>query len=57
MFCITILEERPDTPDATQLIIELEAHLAAHCIAVESRHGFSIEKLLHKGVAFFVRAL
>jgi putative acetyltransferase len=50
---ITILEERPDTPDATQLIMELEAVLQP-LYAAESRHGFSIEKLLNQGVAFFV---
>ncbi|MEO8606641.1 MAG: GNAT family N-acetyltransferase [Chloroflexota bacterium] len=50
---ITIVEERPDSADATQLIMELEAVLAP-LYAVESRHGFSIEKLLNQGVAFFV---
>jgi putative acetyltransferase len=50
---ITIIEERPDTPDATQLIMELEAVLQP-VYAPESRHGFSIEKLLNQGVAFFV---
>jgi putative acetyltransferase len=50
---ITILEERADTPDATQLIMELEAVLQP-LYAAESRHGFSIEKLLNQGVAFFV---
>jgi len=50
---ITIVEERPDTADATQLIAELEAHLAP-LYPAESRHGFSIEKLLREGVAFFV---
>ena len=50
---ITILEERPDTADATQLIMELEAVLQP-LYAPESRHGFSIEKLLNQGVAFFV---
>jgi GNAT superfamily N-acetyltransferase len=48
-----IVEERPDTPDAMQLIAELEDHLAP-LYAVESRHGFSVEKLLRDGVAFFV---
>ena len=50
---ISIIEERPDTPDATQLIMELEAVLQP-LYAPESRHGFSIEKLLNQGVAFFV---
>ena len=50
---IQIDPERPDTPDATQLIIELEAVLQP-LYAPESRHGFSIEKLPNQGVAFFV---
>lgn len=48
-----ITRERPDTPDAVRLITELEAELAADYPA-ESRHGFSVEKLLAEGVAFFV---
>jgi GNAT superfamily N-acetyltransferase len=51
---ITILEERPDSPDAAQLIAELDAHLAGHPYPQESRHAFSIEKLVREGVAFFV---
>jgi len=50
---ITIARERPDTPDATALILELEDHLAARYPA-ESRHGFSVQKLIEQGVAFFV---
>ncbi len=53
MATITIVEERPDTIDAAQLITELETHLAP-LYAVESRHDFSIDKLLHEGVVFFV---
>lgn len=53
MAAVTILEERPDTAAASQLIAELEAHLAT-LYAVESRHGFSIDKLIREGVAFFV---
>jgi putative acetyltransferase len=49
----TILQERPDTPDAALLITELEDHLAAR-YPRESRHGFSVERLLTEGVAFFV---
>jgi len=48
-----ISAERPDTPDATALIEELEAHLAS-IYPVESRHGLSVERLLREGVAFFV---
>jgi putative acetyltransferase len=50
---VVIVEERPDTPDAVALIGELDAHLGA-LYAVESRHGFSVEKLLRDGVKFFV---
>ena len=50
---VVITEERPDTPDAAALIEELDRHLAAF-YPVESRHGFSVEKLLRDGVAFFV---
>ena len=49
----TITPERPDTPDASALIEELENELAA-IYPSESRHGFSVEKLIAQGVAFFV---
>ncbi|HSD83024.1 MAG TPA: GNAT family N-acetyltransferase [Anaerolineae bacterium] len=51
---LTILEERPDSADASQLIAELESHLNALPYPQESRHGFSIDKLLREGVVFFV---
>jgi len=50
---ITINQERPDTPDAIALIDELEAHLAPF-YPRESRHGYSVDKLLAQGVAFFL---
>jgi putative acetyltransferase len=50
---VVIAEERPDSPDAVALIGELDDHLGA-LYAVESRHGFSVEKLLRDGVNFFV---
>jgi ribosomal protein S18 acetylase RimI-like enzyme len=50
---IAIAEERPDSPDAVALLAELDTHLGS-LYAVESRHGFSVEKLLRDGVAFFV---
>jgi GNAT superfamily N-acetyltransferase len=50
---IVISQERPDTADAIQLITELESHLETR-YPQESRHGFSVEKLLRDGVAFFV---
>lgn len=48
-----ITPERPDTPDAIFLIEELESHLAPF-YPVASRHGYSVEKLIKQGVAFFV---
>lgn len=48
-----ILRERPDSDDAMQLIAELEAHLEP-LYPADSRHGFSVEKLLREEVVFFV---
>lgn len=45
--------ERPDTEDARALITELEAHLAPF-YPIESRHGYSVEKLIDEDVAFFL---
>jgi putative acetyltransferase len=50
---VMITEERPDSEAAMDLIAELEAHLS-QIYPSESRHGFSVEKLLREGVAFFV---
>jgi len=50
---IVITLERPDTPDARALIAELEAHLEP-LYPCESRHGYSVEKLIADSVAFFV---
>jgi len=51
---ITIAEERPDSADAVQLIAELDAHLNSLPYPQESRHAFSVDKLLREGVTFFV---
>jgi GNAT superfamily N-acetyltransferase len=48
-----ISQERPDTPAASALVEELEAHLATR-YAIESRHGLSVERLVREKVAFFV---
>ena len=48
-----ISPERPDTEDAITLITELEAVLDP-LYPSESRHGYSVEKLLREGVAFFI---
>jgi putative acetyltransferase len=50
---IVITAERPDTPDALQLIDELENTLDP-LYPSESRHGYGVDKLLREGVAFFV---
>jgi ribosomal protein S18 acetylase RimI-like enzyme len=50
---IAIVEERPDSADAVQLIAELETSLA-QLYPAESRHGYSVEKLLSESVSFFV---
>jgi putative acetyltransferase len=49
-----ITEERPDGADALALLAELDADLLRHPYPPESRHAFSVEKLLREGVAFFV---
>ena len=48
-----IVSERPDADDARMLIEELEQHLAPYYPAT-SRHGYSVEKLIRQGVAFFI---
>ena len=50
---VVISPERPDSEDAIALIAELEADLDPH-YPTESRHGYSVEKLLRQGVFFFV---
>ena len=49
----TITAERPDSPEAAALILELEGVLEP-LYPQTSRHGYSIDKLLRQGVAFFV---
>jgi GNAT superfamily N-acetyltransferase len=48
-----ITPERPDSADAVVLITELEGHLEP-LYPAESRHGYSVEKLIAQEVAFFV---
>jgi len=50
---VTIVPEHPAHPDAAALIAELDAHLQP-LYPRESQHGFSVEKLIADGVAFFV---
>jgi putative acetyltransferase len=48
-----IAPERADSPDATALIGELEGELE-RLYPEQSRHGYSVDKLLREAVAFFV---
>ena len=50
---VEISLERPDSDDARTLIEELEAYLIPLAPA-ESRHGYSIEKLIEEEVPFFI---
>jgi putative acetyltransferase len=50
---VEITLERPDSDDARVLIEELEAYLIP-LSPPESRHGYSIEKLLTEEVPFFI---
>jgi GNAT superfamily N-acetyltransferase len=49
----TIAQERPDSPDASALVEELES-LLSQLYPRESRHGLSVEQLIHENVVFFV---
>jgi putative acetyltransferase len=51
---IEIVEVAPDSPDAMELIGELDEHLMAHPYPQQSRHAFSVEKLLLEKVVFFI---
>ena len=53
MRTIEISLERPDSDDARALIEELEAYLIP-LSPPESRHGYSIEKLIEEEVPFFI---
>jgi len=54
---IAITEERPDSSDALKLLSELDVELWLHPYPVESRHAFTVDKLLQQGVVFFVARL
>src|SRR4030095_15359356 len=51
---IQIVEVPPDSADAVQLIGELDDHLLAHPYPPQSRHAFSVDKLVREGVVFFI---
>jgi putative acetyltransferase len=50
---ISVAVERPDTPDATALVAELDAYLIPQ-YPLESHHGLPVEQLIEAKVAFFV---
>jgi len=50
---IVITQERADSPDAQALVVELDLFLTP-LYAEENQHGYSVEKLITQGVAFFV---
>lgn len=51
---LTIAPLRPDAADALALLAELDAELNRHDYPPESRHAFSVEKLLRQAVSFSV---
>lgn len=51
---ITIVEVPPNSAVAVLLIGELDTHLLAHLYTPESRHAFSVDKLVSEAVVFFV---
>ena len=51
---ITIVEANPGSPEAVTLINELDEYLNQLPYPAQSRHAYSIERLLREGVAFFV---
>lgn len=50
----TFVEISPDAPEAVEIMGELDAHLWTHPYPPQSRHAFSVEKMLREGVVFFV---
>jgi GNAT superfamily N-acetyltransferase len=54
MMIIETAEVAPDSPEAVELIGELDEHLMGHPYPQQSRHAFSVEKLLRERVVFFV---
>jgi GNAT superfamily N-acetyltransferase len=51
---ITIIQEQPDSTDALKLLSELDEALWLHPYPPQSRHAFTVDKLLREGVVFFV---
>ena len=51
---ITIASAQPDSCEAMKLLSELDIDLHRYPYPAESRHAFSVEKLIRESVAFFV---
>jgi putative acetyltransferase len=51
---VTIVAAQPDSPEAMVLLAELDAALHEYPYPAESRHAFSVDKLLRESVAFFL---
>jgi putative acetyltransferase len=51
---VTIVAARPDSHEAIELLAELDAALHEYPYPPESRHAFSVEKLIRESVAFFL---
>src|SRR5690349_17157886 len=51
---VTIVDARPDSREAMELLAELDTALYEYPYPPESRHAFSFEKLIRESVAFFV---
>lgn len=54
---IKIEQVSPDTSDAVELISELDAYLDQLPYTPESRHAFSVDKLIREGVVFFIATI
>jgi GNAT superfamily N-acetyltransferase len=54
---VTIVAARADSREAIELLAELDAALHEYPYPPESRHAFSVEKLIRESVAFFVASL
>ena len=54
MATVTIVAARPDSRGAMELLAELDTALHEYPYPPESRHAFSVEKLIRESVAFFL---
>jgi putative acetyltransferase len=47
----------PETPEAVTLIDELDSYLNQLPYTADSRHAFSVDKLIREGVVFFIATI